>query len=406
MWRHQRGRSGTVGLGGEQGMAMRLRLLQSPAAAVVGTLATCAATEGAPDSSLAPPPKPPTAPELRSRILAAAAAMRERTDWEARRLNQLFREVDEETAATRAAAVEAETAALKRALADERLAVAGLRDAAFADAVAAARAEARAGLEMAFGAQEAALREASAAAVAEAAAAAQGAADARAAEDAAVRAAARAGGPERAALAAGLEAALAGSVSQIAVKMDQDAAQQRAHRAALAGLAVAGRLAASAAAVDGAAASAAFAGVDGGAVVAAALGGAPPGGAPSLDELRARFASAVEVPTRTWLLVPDGQDGVLGHALASLMARAGLYTSEAADAGLAALNAAAVSLAGGDLAAAVAALEAARASRPAAAPAPPDDWLAAARGRLAADQAAAVVRAKVALVQVSPAKVN
>ena len=128
--------------------------------------------------------------------------------------------------------------------------------------------------------------------------------------------------------------------------------------------------------------------------------------APSLADLQRRFFDSVEVPTRTWLLVPEGQDGVLGHVFASLAARAGLYSSDASDAGLDALNAACAALRGGDLKTAVAKLADAKKARSPTKEAPPDDWLDAATDRLKADQAAKIIKAKVALVQVAPAGVN
>ena len=89
------------------------------------------------------------AASLRAKLLALAAAQRERTDWEARRLHQLMRAVDEEHAHERAAALQA--AAAEDALAGaerERAAAVAARDAAAASAeLAFTQADRIAGLE-------------------------------------------------------------------------------------------------------------------------------------------------------------------------------------------------------------------------------------------------------------------
>ena len=60
------------------------------------------------------------AAELRAKCLALAAAQRERTDWEARRLHQLMRAVDEEHSRERAATLEKAAAEDAKAFAEER----------------------------------------------------------------------------------------------------------------------------------------------------------------------------------------------------------------------------------------------------------------------------------------------
>ena len=60
------------------------------------------------------------AAELRAKVLALAAAQRERTDWEARRLYQLMRAVDEEHSRERAATLEKAAAEDAKAFAEER----------------------------------------------------------------------------------------------------------------------------------------------------------------------------------------------------------------------------------------------------------------------------------------------
>ena len=60
------------------------------------------------------------AAELRAKLLALAAAQRERTDWEARRLHQLMRAVDEEHSRERAATLEKAAAEDAKAFAEER----------------------------------------------------------------------------------------------------------------------------------------------------------------------------------------------------------------------------------------------------------------------------------------------
>ena len=59
------------------------------------------------------------AAELRAKLLAFAAAQRERTDWEARRLHQLMRAVDEEHSRERAATLEKAAAEDAKAFAEE-----------------------------------------------------------------------------------------------------------------------------------------------------------------------------------------------------------------------------------------------------------------------------------------------
>ena len=60
------------------------------------------------------------AADLRAKLLALAAAQRERTDWEARRLHQLMRAVDEEHSRERAATLEKAAAEDAKAFAEER----------------------------------------------------------------------------------------------------------------------------------------------------------------------------------------------------------------------------------------------------------------------------------------------
>ena len=73
-----------------------LRKLAAAAATTTALLAAprARAEEAAPDEA--------QAAELRAKVLALAAAQRERTDWEARRLHQLMRAVDEEHSRERA----------------------------------------------------------------------------------------------------------------------------------------------------------------------------------------------------------------------------------------------------------------------------------------------------------------
>ena len=70
------------------------------------------AEEAAPDEA--------QAAGLRANLLALAAAQRERTDWEARRLHQLMRAVDEEHSRERAAMLEKAAAEDAKAFAEER----------------------------------------------------------------------------------------------------------------------------------------------------------------------------------------------------------------------------------------------------------------------------------------------
>lgn len=81
---------------------------------------------------------------LRAKLLALAAAQRERTDWEARRLHQLMRAVDEEHAHERAAALQKAAAEDSTKFAEERAKKAVARDEAQAAATQRERAEARA----------------------------------------------------------------------------------------------------------------------------------------------------------------------------------------------------------------------------------------------------------------------
>ena len=85
------------------------------------------------------------AAELRAKVLALAAAQRERTDWEARRLHQLMRAVDEEHARERAAMLEKAAAEDAKAFAEERARRADQRAKSDEAAAVRERAEARNG---------------------------------------------------------------------------------------------------------------------------------------------------------------------------------------------------------------------------------------------------------------------
>jgi len=84
------------------------------------------------------------AAELRAKLLALAAAQRERTDWEARRLHQLMRAVDEEHSRERAATLEKAAAEDAKAFAEERARTAEQRAKSDEAAAVRERAEARA----------------------------------------------------------------------------------------------------------------------------------------------------------------------------------------------------------------------------------------------------------------------
>ena len=84
------------------------------------------------------------AAELRAKVLALAAAQRERTDWEARRLHQLMRAVDEEHSRERAATLEKAAAEDAKAFAEERAKKAEQRAKSDEAAAVRERAEARA----------------------------------------------------------------------------------------------------------------------------------------------------------------------------------------------------------------------------------------------------------------------
>ena len=94
------------------------------------------AEEAAPDEA--------QAAELRAKLLALAAAQRERTDWEARRLHQLMRAVDEEHSRERAATLEKAAAEDTKAFAEERARSAEQRAKSDEAAAVRERAEARA----------------------------------------------------------------------------------------------------------------------------------------------------------------------------------------------------------------------------------------------------------------------
>ena len=94
------------------------------------------AEEAAPDEA--------QAAELRAKLLALAAAQRERTDWEARRLHQLMRAVDEEHSRERAAMLEKAAAEDAKAFAEERARRAQQRAKSDEAAAVRERAEARA----------------------------------------------------------------------------------------------------------------------------------------------------------------------------------------------------------------------------------------------------------------------
>ena len=94
------------------------------------------AEEAAPDEA--------QAAELRAKLLALAAAQRERTDWEARRLHQLMRAVDEEHSRERAATLEKAAAEDAKAFAEERARKAEQRAKSDEAAAVRERAEARA----------------------------------------------------------------------------------------------------------------------------------------------------------------------------------------------------------------------------------------------------------------------
>ena len=94
------------------------------------------AEEAAPDEA--------QAAELRAKLLALAAAQRERTDWEARRLHQLMRAVDEEHSRERAAMLEKAAAEDAQAFAEERARTAEQRAKSDEAAAVRERAEARA----------------------------------------------------------------------------------------------------------------------------------------------------------------------------------------------------------------------------------------------------------------------
>ena len=84
------------------------------------------------------------AAELRAKTLALAAAQRERTDWEARRLHQLMRAVDEEHSRERAATLEKAATEDAKAFAEERARKAEQRAKSDEAAAVRERAEARA----------------------------------------------------------------------------------------------------------------------------------------------------------------------------------------------------------------------------------------------------------------------
>ena len=84
------------------------------------------------------------AAELRAKVLALAAAQRERTDWEARRLHQLMRAVDEDHSRERAATLEKAAAEDAKAFAEERARKAEQRAKSDEAAAVRERAEARA----------------------------------------------------------------------------------------------------------------------------------------------------------------------------------------------------------------------------------------------------------------------
>jgi hypothetical protein len=338
------------------------------------------------------------AASLRAKLLALAAAQRERTDWEARRLHQLMRAVDEEHAHERAAALQAAAAEDATKFADERAKKAVARDEAQAAATRRERTEARADVRRVLAAHD----DAQAAVWLNKARAAESEAHEKARELLLAEIEAAAGARDdapRLQTAQELTHELEACTSKIATKMNRDEKSEKA-------LAMARRGLACVAALEGDNEDVAPCASLMSSIVGAALRDVT--GAPSRAKLSSRFVHRVELPARAWLLVPDHADGVLGHAFASVAAWLGVRggvggTGDDRRTARDALDAGARCLEVGDLPGAVRRLRAARAVRPATIASPLDDWLADAEARLRADQATAVVRAAVVLAQSAPA---
>ncbi|CAH0366394.1 unnamed protein product [Pelagomonas calceolata] len=356
--------------------------------------ATTSALLAAPARAAEAPADEAQAAELRAKLLALAAAQRERTDWEARRLHQLMRAVDEEHSRERAATLEKAAAEDAKAFAEERARTAEQRDKSDEAAAVRERAEARADVRRLLTEYDDALAAVWRGKVQGAESEAHG--KARETLLAEIEAAAneRDDAP-RLQTAQELTQELEACTSKIATKMNRDERSAAALATARAGLRCA-------AALEGDQLDAGPCALLEAAVVRAAASGVR--GAPSREKLAGRFKHRVEGPARAWLLVPDHADGVLGHAFAAAAAWLGVRGGvggagddrrQARDE----LDAGARCLEIGDLSGAVRRLRAARSVRPASIASPLDDWLADAEARLKADQAASVVRAAVVLAQ-------
>ncbi|KAJ1454997.1 hypothetical protein M885DRAFT_587874 [Pelagophyceae sp. CCMP2097] len=348
--------------------------------------------------------KKPNVDELKMRLATVAAEMEERSRWEAVRVHALLEQVEGSAAKQCAALLRAEADAAGAESA-ARLSAQRAADAIELEIAVDAK---RAANDDKFGAlleaHERATRAEWAAKLEAALAAADGAAQARLEADLDEwTAASAAAALDRAAAAEDIGRELEACFAQIEHKMLEHESQAALHRSTLVVLRCIDALNSQRPA-DKAVAAARGAGDD---VVAAALGPLTPAslkrGVPDLAQLERRFFGAVKGHTARWLMVPDGMDGdVLGHAIGAVLATPLLSNPTRTSLGgptepLAALDEAAAALKVGNLSACVLALR--KVDRPNAKTVNPStDWLDDAQARLRADQAARLLRARLALV--------
>ena len=127
-------------------------------------------------------------------------------------------------------------------------------------------------------------------------------------------------------------------------------------------------------------------------------------GVPEIQHLEARFHDKIQIPTKRWLLVPKDMDGLLGHGLAWIAEKLGLtapiVNDDAVTGYMTHLHLASDALEHhGNLRTCVDHLGHLPTKHPFTnQPSPALDWLHDARARLLADQAAALLRAKTSLL--------
>mmetsp|Transcript_23521 Transcript_23521/g.93228 ORF Transcript_23521/g.93228 Transcript_23521/m.93228 type:complete len:454 (+) Transcript_23521:32-1393(+) len=377
-------------------------------------------------------PHQKTRPQLEERIATLKrefqtkkADIELRTAWEARRLQQIFKEVEREMLLQRESACAAETARIQSlsdaAVAElvEELAVARetvlqqTRRELLGNVEARLETLAR-DLEARKDAEVAAIR-----------AAVEDDTDRRLAGLAETARAASSASPEPE--VAALELEVEACLARVRLKAREHDRQASAHRRSSAALLAAQALEGRAPVLDEAV-HAAFESSGHDDIVRVALASVPPDrralGVPEVSHLEDRWVSRVEAAAERWLLVPKDLDGVLGHALAYLAHVLGLSAplidtalDEASSKStnsvdnsprrhMATLRAAEAALVhSGDLATCVARLETLPATNHNGEPNPCRDWLDDAKARLAAGQAAALLRTKVALInadQIAP----